>query len=129
MRLVFMGTPDFAVASLNALMEAGFEVVGVVTAADKPAGRGQKLQESAVKQYAVAKGLKVLQPLNAILPMTYSVAGFKAVVSSGDFGVMWQNAGILLGFSIVFMVGTWLYFMMKYKRQYAIFNETEEEAV
>jgi methionyl-tRNA formyltransferase len=63
MRLVFMGTPDFAVASLNALMEAGFEVVGVVTAADKPAGRGQKLQESAVKQYAVAKGLKVLQPL------------------------------------------------------------------
>ena len=70
---------------------------------------------------------KVLQPLNAILPMTYSVAGFKAVVSSGDFGVMWQNAGILLGFSIVFMVGTWLYFMMNYKRQYAIFNETEEE--
>lgn len=63
MRLVFMGTPDFAVASLNALVEAGFDVVGVVTAADKPAGRGQKLQESAVKQYAVAKGLKVLQPL------------------------------------------------------------------
>ncbi|WP_316815884.1 methionyl-tRNA formyltransferase [Pedobacter nyackensis] len=63
MKIVFMGTPDFAVASLNALVEAGFEVVGVVTAADKPAGRGQKLQESAVKQYAVAKGLKVLQPL------------------------------------------------------------------
>ncbi|SHG19776.1 methionyl-tRNA formyltransferase [Pedobacter caeni] len=63
MRLVFMGTPDFAVASLNALVEAGFDVVGVVTAADKPAGRGQKLQESAVKQYAVAKGLTVLQPL------------------------------------------------------------------
>lgn len=63
MKIVFMGTPDFAVASLNALVEAGFEVAGVVTAADKPAGRGQKLQESAVKQYAVAKGLKVLQPL------------------------------------------------------------------
>lgn len=63
MRLVFMGTPDFAVASLNALVEAGFDVVGVVTAADKPAGRGQKLQQSAVKQYAEAKGLKVLQPL------------------------------------------------------------------
>ncbi len=63
MRLVFMGTPDFAVASLNALVEAGFDVVGVVTAADKPAGRGQKLQESAVKQYALAKGLKILQPL------------------------------------------------------------------
>jgi methionyl-tRNA formyltransferase len=69
MRLVFMGTPDFAVASLNALVEAGFEVVGVVTAADKPAGRGQKLQESAVKQYAVAHGLKVLQPLKLKDPL------------------------------------------------------------
>jgi len=63
MKIVFMGTPDFAVASLNALVETGFEIVGVVTAADKPAGRGQKLQESAVKKYAVEKGLKVLQPL------------------------------------------------------------------
>jgi methionyl-tRNA formyltransferase len=63
MNIVFMGTPDFAVASLNALVEAGLNVVGVVTAADKPAGRGQKLQESAVKQYAVAKGIRVLQPL------------------------------------------------------------------
>lgn len=63
MKLVFMGTPDFAVASLNALVQAGFDVVGVVTAADKPAGRGQKLHESAVKQYALANGLKVLQPL------------------------------------------------------------------
>ncbi|WP_158796730.1 methionyl-tRNA formyltransferase [Pedobacter sp. L105] len=63
MRIVFMGTPDFAVASLNALVEAGYEIAGVVTAADKPAGRGQKLQESAVKKYAVEKGLKILQPL------------------------------------------------------------------
>jgi methionyl-tRNA formyltransferase len=63
MRIVFMGTPDFAVASLNALVEAGHDIAGVVTAADKPAGRGQKIHESAVKQYAVAKGLKVLQPL------------------------------------------------------------------
>lgn len=58
-----MGTPDFAVASLDALKNAGFEIVGVVTAADKPAGRGQKLSESAVKKYAVEHGLKVLQPL------------------------------------------------------------------
>lgn len=58
-----MGTPDFAVASLSALVDAGFEVVGVVTAANKPAGRGQKLQESAVKQYALSKGITVLQPL------------------------------------------------------------------
>jgi len=63
MKIVFMGTPDFAVASLNALYENGYDIVGVVTAADKPAGRGQKLQESAVKKYAVEKGLKVLQPL------------------------------------------------------------------
>lgn len=63
MRIVFMGTPDFAVASLAALKDAGFDIVGVVTAADKPAGRGQKLNESAVKKYAVAHNLKVLQPL------------------------------------------------------------------
>lgn len=63
MKIVFMGTPDFAVASLNALVEAGFDIVAVVTAADKPAGRGQKLQESAVKKYAAEKALKILQPL------------------------------------------------------------------
>jgi methionyl-tRNA formyltransferase len=62
MRIVFMGTPDFAVASLDALVQAGFNIVAVVTAPDKPAGRGQKLHESAVKQYAVAHGLDVLQP-------------------------------------------------------------------
>jgi methionyl-tRNA formyltransferase len=63
MRIVFMGTPDFAVASLDALVVAGFDVVAVVTAADKPAGRGQKLNESAVKKYAVAKDIPVLQPI------------------------------------------------------------------
>ena len=57
-----MGTPEFAVASLDALVSAGCAVVGVITAPDKPAGRGLKLQESAVKKYAVEKGLKVLQP-------------------------------------------------------------------
>ena len=63
MKIVFMGTPDFAVASLSALQQAGLTIVGVVTAADKPAGRGQKLNESAVKKYAVENGLRVLQPL------------------------------------------------------------------
>ena len=63
MKIVFMGTPDFAVASLNALLEAGFDIVGVVTAPDKPSGRGQKINESAVKQFAQAKGLKILQPI------------------------------------------------------------------
>ncbi|MGD9994894.1 MAG: methionyl-tRNA formyltransferase [Salinivirgaceae bacterium] len=61
-RIVFMGTPDFAVESLKALVENGYQVVGVVTASDKPAGRGQKLQQSAVKKYAVQQGLPVLQP-------------------------------------------------------------------
>lgn len=61
-RIVFMGTPEFAVASLNALVEAGCNVVGVVTAPDKPAGRGMQLQQSAVKQYAVSKNIPVLQP-------------------------------------------------------------------
>ncbi|WP_395807490.1 methionyl-tRNA formyltransferase [Daejeonella sp.] len=63
MKIVFMGTPDFAVASLNALLDAGFDLVGVITAPDKPAGRGQKINESAVKQFAVEKGLKILQPV------------------------------------------------------------------
>lgn len=62
LRIVFFGTPDFAVASLKAVKEAGGNIVAVVTAPDKPAGRGRQLQESAVKQYAVSEGLKVLQP-------------------------------------------------------------------
>ncbi|MDP3470146.1 MAG: methionyl-tRNA formyltransferase [Daejeonella sp.] len=63
MKIVFMGTPDFAVASLSALLDADFDIVGVITAADKPAGRGQKISESAVKRFAVEKGLKILQPV------------------------------------------------------------------
>ncbi len=62
LRIVFMGTPEFAVASLEALLRAGYPVVAVVTAPDKPAGRGKKLQAPAVKKFALAKGLKVLQP-------------------------------------------------------------------
>ncbi len=57
-----MGTPDFAVASLDALVNAGCTIVAVVTAPDKPAGRGMKLTESAVKKYAITKGLTILQP-------------------------------------------------------------------
>lgn len=63
MKIVFMGTPDFAVASLKALSESGFDIVGVITAPDKPSGRGQKINESAVKKYAVEQGLKLLQPV------------------------------------------------------------------
>lgn len=61
-RIVFMGTPDFAVASLQALVENGYNVVAVITAPDKPAGRGMQLKASAVKEYAVAQNLPVLQP-------------------------------------------------------------------
>ena len=61
-RIVFLGTPEFAAASLDALVKAGFNIVAVITAPDKPAGRGMKLNESAVKKYAVGKGLKILQP-------------------------------------------------------------------
>jgi methionyl-tRNA formyltransferase len=59
-----MGTPEFAVATLDALIEAKYNVVGVITAPDKPAGRGQKLSESAVKKYALANNLHILQPIN-----------------------------------------------------------------
>ena len=62
LRIVFMGTPEFAVASLDALVSAGCNIVGVITAPDKPAGRGMQLQQSAVKKYAAEKGLNVLQP-------------------------------------------------------------------
>lgn len=62
LRIVFMGTADFAVASLEALCNNGFNVVAVITAPDKPAGRGLKLSESPIKKYAVERGLPILQP-------------------------------------------------------------------
>ena len=64
LRIVFMGTPEFAVGILDTIVKHQLEVVGVITAADKPAGRGQKLKFSAVKEYAIANGLKLLQPTN-----------------------------------------------------------------
>ena len=67
-RIVFMGTPDFAVASLKALLDENFNVAAVVTAPDKPAGRGLQLQTSAVKKFALEKGLKILQPVKLKSP-------------------------------------------------------------
>ncbi len=64
LRIVFMGTPEFAVASLAALLENGSNIVGVITAPDKPKGRGRHLMTSAVKDYAVSKNLTILQPTN-----------------------------------------------------------------
>lgn len=64
LRIVFMGTPEFAVATLKTLLEHHYNIVGVITAPDKPAGRGQKLQESDVKKYAASQNLNILQPTN-----------------------------------------------------------------
>src|SRR5690606_3454460 len=61
-RIIFMGTPEFAVASLSKMYDAGCNIIAVITAPDKPAGRGMKLQQSAVKKYALEKGLNILQP-------------------------------------------------------------------
>jgi methionyl-tRNA formyltransferase len=64
LRIVFMGTPEFAVGILDTIIMNNYEVVGVITAADKPAGRGQKIKYSAVKEYALEKNLPLLQPTN-----------------------------------------------------------------
>lgn len=64
LRIVFMGTPEFAVGILNTILQNNYQVVGVITAADKPAGRGQKIKYSAVKEYALERSLPLLQPTN-----------------------------------------------------------------
>ncbi|MBK8352088.1 MAG: methionyl-tRNA formyltransferase [Saprospirales bacterium] len=88
LRIVFMGTPDFAVPSLDILVQHNYKIVGVITAPDKPAGRGQQLHQSAVKKYAVEKNLAVLQPeklknadfineLKALEPNLFIVVAFR----------------------------------------------------
>lgn len=78
-KIVYMGTPEFAVASLDALVKAGYDVAAVVTAADKPSGRGLKMNESAVKKYAVEHGIPVLQPLKLKDPeFLEELASYKA---------------------------------------------------
>lgn len=84
MRIVFFGTPEFAAFSLKKMLESGFQVVAVVTAADKPAGRGMKLQESAVKKVALEYGLPLLQPVKLKDPaFLEELRGLKA-----DLGVV-----------------------------------------
>lgn len=84
LRIVYMGTPDFAVAPLKALVEGGYNVVAVVTTPDKPSGRGLKVTESAVKRYAVEAGLPILQPVK--LRDEAFVAEFKAL--NADLGIV-----------------------------------------
>lgn len=109
-RIVFMGTPDFAVATLDALHKNSFPVVGVITAPDKPAGRGRKLNQSAVKKYAQENGLPILQPhnlkdidfldqLKALRPDLQIVVAFrmlpKAVWEIPDMGTFNLHASLL----------------------------------
>lgn len=69
MKVIFMGTPDFSVGTLEALIEAGHEVVLAVTQPDKPKGRGGKMQYTPVKEAALAHGIPVFQPVSATAPM------------------------------------------------------------
>lgn len=84
LRIVYMGTPDFAVAPLKALVEGGYNVVAVVTTPDKPSGRGLKVNESAVKRYAMEAGLPILQPVK--LRDEAFVEEFKAL--DADLGIV-----------------------------------------
>ena len=84
LRIVYMGTPDFAVAPLKALVEGGYNVVAVVTTPDKPSGRGLKVNESAVKRYATEVGLPILQPVK--LRDEEFVSAFKAL--DADLGIV-----------------------------------------
>lgn len=68
LKIIFIGTPDFAVASFKAILDSGFQVLAAITAPDRPAGRGLKVQESAVKKFAVEHGIPVLQPTNLKAP-------------------------------------------------------------
>ncbi len=84
LRIVYLGTPDFAVMPLQKLVEAGYQIVAVVTSPDKPAGRGLKMQQSAVKQYALSVGLPVLQPEKLKAPDF--VESFRAL--QADLGIV-----------------------------------------
>lgn len=84
LRIVYMGTPDFAVAPLRALVEGGYNVVAVVTTPDKPSGRGLKVNESAVKRYAAEVGLPLLQPVK--LRDEEFVEAFRAL--DADLGIV-----------------------------------------
>lgn len=84
LRIVYMGTPDFAVASLRALVDGGYNVVGVVTVPDKSVGRGQKTTESAVKKYALEAGIPILQPES--LKSKDFIKAFRALKS--DLGIV-----------------------------------------
>lgn len=90
LRIVFMGSPKFAVASLEALVDARYSIVGVITAPDKTAGRGQQLKKTDVKAYAEAKGLKLLQPENLKDP--HFLYEFKALGA---------NLGIVVAFRML----------------------------
>ena len=81
-KIVFFGTPDFAVESLDRLVNSGYDVAAVVTATDKPAGRGHHLLQSAVKQYALAHGLRVLQPEKLKEVANFTIGVFDSIAKT-----------------------------------------------
>lgn len=110
LRIIFMGTPDFAVPSLDILIRHHYNVVGVVTAPDKPSGRGQQINQSSVKKYAVENGLNILQPeklknpsfineLNALQANLFIVVAFRMlpemVWQMPEFGTFNLHASLL----------------------------------
>lgn len=90
LRIIFMGTPDFAVTPLRRLVEGGYNIVGVVTTPDKPAGRGLKTQESAVKKYAAEAGLNILQPVKLKDPQFIE-----------EFNALKPDLGIVIAFRML----------------------------
>jgi len=90
LNIVFMGTPDFAVATLKTLVDNNYNIVGVITAPDRPAGRGQKINQSAVKKYAVEQNLNVLQPTN-----------LKDEAFLGDLKALKANLQIIVAFRML----------------------------
>ena len=83
LRIVYMGTPDFAVYPLQKLLEAGHKVVAVVTNPDKPTGRGQKIQESPVKKFAVEKGIPVFRGVEGFSSGFAARGGIQDVAGGG----------------------------------------------
>ena len=90
LRIIFMGTPQFAVPSLKSLIDNGFNVVGVITAPDKPAGRGREIKFSEVKQFAVKAKLPLLQPVN-----------LKDNKFIKEFAALKPNLGIVVAFRML----------------------------
>ena len=90
MRVVFMGTPDFAAASLRAVLDAGYEVAGVFTQPDKPKGRGMKFAECETKRLALSRGLDVYQPASVRTPEALELYVY-LLASRRTYSALWPT--------------------------------------